>query len=347
MMETQSPSSDIISSLPQNIIEYILTLMPIRDALRTSILSKRWRHCWMTMPILVFDYNLVQAFTYRGRLVKHKVVNAILHVLLMHIGPLLEFELSVDIFMKTELCQILLYLSRTNVQDLSISASDIFHNLPTSFFSLHGLETLALINCDFQPPVTFNGFRKLKKMSLINVTDEVLQYLLSNCPLLETIELDLHVGRMLNKLPTLVHLKCVRLHVCLKEHNVISSVLCIIMSSPNLKTLKLRMDDDEKLQTHESSIKFDDLQNDSSLTLDHLQHFDVLNFRNIVYGMEFVKLIMAKSHVLKKARIWLNPRVPIYQELKILRDMNRFPRASPSAELIIEKPVLHEWPYCD
>ncbi|XP_071735687.1 F-box/FBD/LRR-repeat protein At1g13570-like [Rutidosis leptorrhynchoides] len=193
MMKTQRLSLDIISSLPQNIIETILTLMPIRDALRTSILSKKWRYSWMTMPKLVFDNNLVRAISGTGILLKYKLVNAIFHVLLLHSGPtILKFELSVNkLGMETEFDQIILFLSRRiNVKCLIIeNNSDPCYKLPTSFFLIKGLESLELFCCDFEPPLTFNGFNKLRDVYFedVRVTAEVLQNFLSSCPLLEEV----------------------------------------------------------------------------------------------------------------------------------------------------------------
>ena len=62
-------------------------------------------------------------------------------------------------------------------------------------------------------------------------------------------------------------------------------------------------------------------------------------FKNLALELEFVKLIMAKSPMLKKARIELSDNVSNDEELKLLKDLIRlpFPRASPSAILIIER----------
>ncbi|XP_071735674.1 F-box/FBD/LRR-repeat protein At1g13570-like [Rutidosis leptorrhynchoides] len=380
MMKTQCLSSDIISSLPQNIIDTILTLMPIRDALRTSVLSKKWRYYWTTMPTLVFDHNLVRTISGAGILLKYKLVNAIFHVLLIHRGPTtLTFDLDVNkLGMTTEFDQIILYLSsRINVKDLSINTSYTIYKLPTSFFLIQGLESLELINCDFEPPVSFNGFNKLRNMHFqdVQVSAEVLKHFLSSCPLLENIVLIhyedeyveeiffdfvtlfrcaplihtlyiskyymkyLAAGGMPNKLPNSLPLKDVGLDVCLREQDIISAALCIIRSSPNLEKFSFSMYDNEKLPTKESSIKFVDLQDDLSLTLDHLMHIDIYCVSNKVFEMEFVKLILAKSHVLKIARVELNANVSVDEELKIVREMNRFPRASTSAQLIIERPI--------
>lgn len=53
--KAQRPSSDKYDNLPQNIIETILCLVPIKDAVRTSILSRSWRYNWVTIPKLVFS----------------------------------------------------------------------------------------------------------------------------------------------------------------------------------------------------------------------------------------------------------------------------------------------------
>ncbi|EYU40795.1 hypothetical protein MIMGU_mgv1a025178mg [Erythranthe guttata] len=53
--EEGSKSTDIISSLPQEILERILYFLPQEDAVRTSVFSKSWRHVWCTRPNLVFS----------------------------------------------------------------------------------------------------------------------------------------------------------------------------------------------------------------------------------------------------------------------------------------------------
>ncbi|XP_071739447.1 F-box/FBD/LRR-repeat protein At1g13570-like [Rutidosis leptorrhynchoides] len=343
-METQTLSLDIISSLPENIIETILSLMPIRDALRTSILSKRWKHCWMTMPKLVFDDNLVQEFFVGGRLVKYKLVNAIFHVLLMHSGPMiLEFILSINkLGMVAEFDHIILYISRKfNVEGLRVSTSGSFYKLPTSFFSLKGLDVLPLSGCYFEPPMQVDYEEEYVEENSFNFVK-----LFQCVPLVSTLALSKNYmkffssGGIPSKLSTLLHLTYICLDVCLREQDVISFVLCIIRSSPNLERIFFQMDDNEKLPIQESCLQFADLQDDLSLTLDHLKSFKIVGLSTMEFGMEFVKLIMARSTVLKIARIELNDDVSVDKELKILRDMIRFPfpRASPSAQLIIERP---------
>ena len=45
---------DFISSLPDAIIHHILSYIPTEYAIRTSVLSKRWKHVWCETPSLSF-----------------------------------------------------------------------------------------------------------------------------------------------------------------------------------------------------------------------------------------------------------------------------------------------------
>ncbi|XP_050234508.1 putative F-box protein At1g47702 isoform X2 [Mercurialis annua] len=51
-MIENSSRSDMISDLPDHIIDNILICMPIQEAVRTSILSKKWRFKWRYLPKL-------------------------------------------------------------------------------------------------------------------------------------------------------------------------------------------------------------------------------------------------------------------------------------------------------
>ncbi|KAM0047749.1 putative F-box domain-containing protein [Helianthus debilis subsp. tardiflorus] len=193
--KTESLNSDITNTLPQNIIENILSLIPLRDALRTSVLSKKWRYIWRSMPKLVFTDNLVIAH-YPRTMQKYKLVNAIFHVLLLHNGPtILVFDCCVNnlVFeIVSEFEQILSYLSRENkVKELTFHNDYRSYKLPASFFSLQGLERIRLKRCTFEPPLTYNRFSCLTCLVFINVevSAQMLRRFLSKCPLLEHIQL--------------------------------------------------------------------------------------------------------------------------------------------------------------
>ncbi|KAK1368135.1 hypothetical protein POM88_034227 [Heracleum sosnowskyi] len=83
---------DRISMLPRQIQESILCFLPIRDAVRTSILSQCRRHCWTTIPLLNFDYQFFIDMMVKSRsyeVDEKKFVSAIYGVLLLDNGQLI------------------------------------------------------------------------------------------------------------------------------------------------------------------------------------------------------------------------------------------------------------------
>ncbi|TVU26396.1 hypothetical protein EJB05_28941, partial [Eragrostis curvula] len=42
--------ADRISDLPEDVIHHVLSLLPAHDAVRTSVLARRWRHLWSSAP---------------------------------------------------------------------------------------------------------------------------------------------------------------------------------------------------------------------------------------------------------------------------------------------------------
>ncbi|GJU43627.1 F-box/FBD/LRR-repeat protein-like protein [Tanacetum coccineum] len=110
-------SLDTISNLPLPIIENILCSLPIKEAVRTSILSRNWRYNWTGIPKLVFDEEEMfdgdtsdhgDDWSYE----KRKMVSAIRQVLILHRGPIFEFSVSMDSFTNVELDQIIHDLAR-------------------------------------------------------------------------------------------------------------------------------------------------------------------------------------------------------------------------------------------
>ncbi|XP_076907988.1 F-box/FBD/LRR-repeat protein At1g13570-like [Bidens hawaiensis] len=401
-MEYENPTSrqclspDIISNIPQNIIESILSRMPLRDAVRTSVLSKKWRYSWRGMPRLTFTHKMARLLSTSGcSELKCELAKAIYHVLLLHKGPqILEFKCLVSfLHMESEFAQIISYLAMRNcVKELSFTNDNSSYKLPSSFFSLQGLERMLLQNCTFEPPLIVNGFSQLKRMVFCNVevTAQGLQRFLSKCPLLKDFILvtnDLRkndfaaegrnkftfvdlfsyvpliktlaisnyymkylcAGASPHSLPTsLVHLKCVYLDVCLTEQNMISFTLFMLRISllflytfiDIFNKISNWMSDNEKLPVQQTRTNFLDPENHPDLKLDHLETLDIRLFSGLPIEMEFVKLVMTKSHALKNVRIELDADVSV-DEQKILMDMLLllpFPQASPSAKLTVVRP---------
>ncbi|XP_040364314.1 FBD-associated F-box protein At3g52670-like [Rosa chinensis] len=81
---------DNLSDLPSDVTEKILSFLPMKEAVRTSILSSKWRYKWAILPDLVFD-----ELGFPGVLYKHdKLVKMVDHVLFLLIGPINKVKLS-------------------------------------------------------------------------------------------------------------------------------------------------------------------------------------------------------------------------------------------------------------
>nr|XP_043625891.1 putative F-box/FBD/LRR-repeat protein At5g56810 [Erigeron canadensis] len=141
-MKIQRLTSDIINTLPKNIVENILTLMPIQDALKTSILSKKWRHRWKSMPKLAFDDNHVENGFFQENF-ESEGGNEFTFVELLPCVPLVR-TLDLSRF------YMMMYGRKLRVQQSSID----FHNL--SSFDLDHLKELRILKfCNLLPEMEF------------------------------------------------------------------------------------------------------------------------------------------------------------------------------------------------
>ncbi|KAK3031790.1 hypothetical protein RJ639_036942 [Escallonia herrerae] len=183
---------DFISDLPQSIIETILTKLPLRDAVRTSILSTKWRYKWATITQLAFDDKCVTPSHDRA-VAEINLVKFVSRFLFLHDGPIHKFTLSTSYLQNTpEIDQWLLFLSRKDIKQLvlELGEGELFR-VPSCLFTCRMLARLELVRCEFDPPPTFRGFLSLKYLNLqqVLVAPEVVESLISSCPLLESLTL--------------------------------------------------------------------------------------------------------------------------------------------------------------
>ncbi|KAL1829862.1 hypothetical protein DCAR_0209248 [Daucus carota subsp. sativus] len=192
-----SENRDIISDLPQSLIGDILTKLPIRDAVRTSILSSRWRYQWTNMTELVFNSKCVnRPYTL------DKLVNCMMPCLLLHDGHIHKFKLCIPPMGNSPgIDQCLLFLSRRGIKELDLRVDIEVLGPPapgerqlvhTAIFSCQQLTRLTLCGLVVQPPPNCRGFPCLKHLSLdlCTVTLEVIENLISGSPFLESFEID-------------------------------------------------------------------------------------------------------------------------------------------------------------
>nr|GEV14974.1 hypothetical protein [Tanacetum cinerariifolium] len=201
-VEAEGSSVDIISTLPSGIIDTILCFVPIKDAVRTSTLSKNWRYSWVAIPKLVFHWRDMPDKTTYGLLdVAHQV-------LLRHQGPILEFGLTLKnaIDMSVGIDKIISHLVSNSSNTLKKLTVKVFipfeeydsdtplYELPLSVFSLHQLTDLHARDCALIYHPTSSGFRSLTSLylesnNMITISKEALLRFFSNCPHLKQLEL--------------------------------------------------------------------------------------------------------------------------------------------------------------
>ncbi|XP_058724958.1 F-box/FBD/LRR-repeat protein At1g13570-like [Vicia villosa] len=187
--------SDIISDLPGHIIDHILSHLPIREAVRTSVLSYKWRNKWYTLPNLVFDKQFVPATIDSKDLlvIDSKFLKIVDHVLLLHSGPINVFKLcECDVNRGNVVGDIdrwILYLTGRSIKELVLEVwlEEKPYKIPFCLFSCQSLHHLKLRWSWFKPPKMFKGFRNLKSLDLnmVTVAQDDFANLISGCPLLE------------------------------------------------------------------------------------------------------------------------------------------------------------------
>lgn len=190
---------DHLSDLPLSIIECILTRLPIKDAIKTSILSRRWRYKWSSLPQLVFDDDF---FVISNDRTYQELIYCITNVLFLHDGPIHKFRLSLTYLPNTpDLDRWLLFLSKNDIRKLIIELLDgEWFRVHSCLFNCTKLTLLDLLRCELDPPPDFKGFSCLKilKLHQVQIAPKDIESLIANCPVLESLELSYFDSPVLN-----------------------------------------------------------------------------------------------------------------------------------------------------
>ncbi|KAJ1288898.1 hypothetical protein BS78_02G123400 [Paspalum vaginatum] len=260
---------DLISRLPDEVLGSIITLLPTKDGARTQILSRRWCRLWCSAPL-----NLEAQV---GGLDVHEekqLVSAFCKILSTHEAPARRLSLVVyrpcdpsphigDSFLRHP------GLDRFQEVELHLQTE-----LPLPLVRLFPAVSVLSIRWQRELPMETSifNFPSLKQLTLsdVDVSEDTLHAILSRCPVLESLLLDMIMGcRQLRiSSPTLRSLgvtvtdSCVRWEVRLEELIIVdapllerlipripSYVLAIhIIQAPRLRTLGYLHDDIPRFQ---------------------------------------------------------------------------------------------------
>ncbi|WVY97673.1 hypothetical protein V8G54_029824 [Vigna mungo] len=203
--------ADLISSLPDEIICYILSFLPSQQVVATSVLSKRWNLLWRFVPSLDFDtFN-----KYFWLLIdsSNKFSSSVCSFLVRRGDqPFYKFRLkgfsSMDVTecMKTQIWTTVSESGRVQILDLYC---DWDTEIPSVVFSFKTLVALKL-NFITMEYISFVDLPLLKILHLKNIISPIeidLSHILSGCPNLEELKVKGLISRTIEKfirLPKLV-----------------------------------------------------------------------------------------------------------------------------------------------
>ncbi|XP_009611095.2 F-box/LRR-repeat protein 25-like [Nicotiana tomentosiformis] len=153
VVASDARKSTMIGDLPNDILHRVLELIPIQDAAKTSILSKRWTQIWSTQPHLVFDRHFFQYVSN-----KDASVASIIHKILMqHTGNILGFHLmsKTHELSQSDVDQCIIFVSKQGIQKLTLDLAKSNagkYSLPCRIFTCSTLTHLKLSRCIFKVP---------------------------------------------------------------------------------------------------------------------------------------------------------------------------------------------------
>ncbi|RWR94542.1 F-box/FBD/LRR-repeat-like protein isoform X1 [Cinnamomum micranthum f. kanehirae] len=196
---------DFISNLPEDVMSSILALVPLRDAVRTSILSKEWRYKWVSIPDVVFNRDRLMksssSYSYSSsdddeRDGEDACAHVVDQVVSQLIGPISKFSCVFFSFLSSHhFDRWIGFLSKNHGNGIkefvfAIERKINWYNVPHSVFHYQELCHLELLNCILELPPTFKGFRNLSVLNLAaKISKDDIECLISECPLLEWLKL--------------------------------------------------------------------------------------------------------------------------------------------------------------
>ncbi|KAJ9562611.1 hypothetical protein OSB04_007771 [Centaurea solstitialis] len=188
---------DVISNLPDCILHHILSFMPTKEAVKTSILSTRWKNLWASVPNIDLDDALLYASEVD---VRHppemtSFVSFVERVLRLRDASNIEkFRLSCRVCFDASQINSWIYhalMHSVHELDLCLFAEDP-SVIPRSMFDSKSLVSLKIeMNCVVELPSRIS-FPRLKILHLSLVTfpnDDSTEKLFSGCPALEELVL--------------------------------------------------------------------------------------------------------------------------------------------------------------
>ncbi|GER43033.1 F-box/RNI-like/FBD-like domains-containing protein, partial [Striga asiatica] len=221
-IEQNMASIDLLSSLPDDVIFHILSFLPTKLSMATSVLGKRWRLLWAYVPSLHFsgrdDFRKEGTrFSYYFRPEETRASDIIHRVILRHKTKRIDYLTLYRIKCSEYQLETLITTAiDRNIRDLYLELE--FDTIPRSLFNYKTIVDLTLristLSLSAVDNVSLPSLKKFRVSSnVVCENDDALPHFLFGCPSLE----ELNMAIMFDY----------------------DYVGCINVSSPTIKTLKL------------------------------------------------------------------------------------------------------------
>ncbi|KAL3749780.1 hypothetical protein ACJRO7_010838 [Eucalyptus globulus] len=180
------PSSDLISALPDAVIHHIFSFLPLKDVVKTSVLSKRWRSTWTTTTHLVFHYVRPRDIKRWPSLIESVMLRcASPQVKRLHIIYKEADSPKVDDWLR--------FAEERRVEDLFLCLCNPLkglYKLPEFLYRLSRLVRLEVVNCCFSLGTTIRWpCLKVLVIGSAELSDDILEGIVRGSPVLESLEL--------------------------------------------------------------------------------------------------------------------------------------------------------------
>ncbi|XXG59630.1 hypothetical protein AAC387_Pa04g1680 [Persea americana] len=192
MTHIKNQEEDHISQLPDAILHHILSLIPLKCAVSTSIVSKRWKELWKTMWADTTTLEFCGKFATSDQSY-HDTPRIINRFLRTHRRSTIDtFRLHLDC--EPDIQQWVEYAVEKRVKEIDLDFTKSMYRprkLPPCLFSCDSLTILKLSDCNLRLPLVFRGFSSLRVVHLtrVEIIHSSLERMLVYCPMLEDLSL--------------------------------------------------------------------------------------------------------------------------------------------------------------
>ena len=192
---------DRISELPEVVVQQILSFLPTKQVVQSTLLSTTWKHVWSTFPILRFDDTYLKLWSSESnKKRKHDFVENTLRSHRRKRLRINSFTLNVPCWVEDKSMSCvdswIGFVVECDVQELILEFrwsyyKNDYHRfrLPHTLLVAKSLTVLTLCRCNLEATCGYGdtNLPSLKKLSLTMVyaNDQIIQNLVDGCPLIE------------------------------------------------------------------------------------------------------------------------------------------------------------------